>query len=362
VERPARFPTTEAELDDWSVYADWLMTQGDERGESMAHELAVPADPQHIGAWQNEWGRRPGDDELGWSVTIARCLGHVRAVEIRNTGLMSRQVILPKLASLFRTEAAALLEHLDIEYDGGRKYWRQLFNALPAACARLTLRLDLSQDPLILKRVIEVVDRWIRSSVRELELVGYRYETTALSLLDDRFDVVAIHHPRQPTRWADRLSRTRTVKLRVPEISGELVGHSRCVVGRPGDAAIVQPQLRRAVALSRPTLLDLHRRHGPIPVRLQITQNFPERHDLYGYEGRIDLGSRGDVALWRVGDAWTLRVSQTPSNSIHRNGELVPSGQEVPIDDGDRIAIGDAEGTFLVRDVATRLGAEFVPS
>jgi uncharacterized protein (TIGR02996 family) len=46
VNRPGRLPTNASELDEWSVYADYLQTRGDPRGELIAYELALPEVPE----------------------------------------------------------------------------------------------------------------------------------------------------------------------------------------------------------------------------------------------------------------------------------------------------------------------------
>jgi hypothetical protein len=46
MEAPARLPQTEDDLADWAVYADWLQTRGDSRGDALAAELALPAAPE----------------------------------------------------------------------------------------------------------------------------------------------------------------------------------------------------------------------------------------------------------------------------------------------------------------------------
>ena len=48
---PAHLPTREADLADWSVYADQLLAEGHPLGELIALDLSLPADPTDEQRW-----------------------------------------------------------------------------------------------------------------------------------------------------------------------------------------------------------------------------------------------------------------------------------------------------------------------
>ncbi|MBA2544284.1 MAG: hypothetical protein H0V17_31860, partial [Deltaproteobacteria bacterium] len=79
---PPGLPRSVEDLDDWSVYADHLMTIGDPRGERIAFELAVPAEPttDQLAAFQAQARRASHRDAL---IGMSWCLDHVRTLELR---------------------------------------------------------------------------------------------------------------------------------------------------------------------------------------------------------------------------------------------------------------------------------------
>ena len=143
---PDRLPTSVKDLDEWSVYADFLQTRGDSRGERIAYELALPVEPESAAlrvfhTLVRDAGRFP----VGVQVAIS--LGHVRALVLRASPgpRLSHRVYGPLDGTLawvrdfFLDPKAALIEELRFVYVPGEhvSQWKRLFAALPDRCSRV---------------------------------------------------------------------------------------------------------------------------------------------------------------------------------------------------------------------------------
>jgi hypothetical protein len=340
MEPPARLPETEADLAEWSVYIDWLLQRGDRRGDLLALELALPADPtlQALGAWRgmarHVYRDRP-TTPIGW------CLGHVRTLGL-GTPLGAPPIsrsILGNAHGLMRSEPGWRVEHLEVlvDPDDDRRPWRRLFAGLPASCRRVTFKFTQWSAAW----VAELIDL-LPESVRELEVSPQHVRVEASGVprtsIGDRFDVVGfggtVIDPPLAEEIADALSRSHAVKVRVSSFAAPLPW-DRCLLGGSGDGALLQPDLRAGFMLPRWTLLTLQRRFGPVPVRAQLAATLPEDHLIHG------------MHLVRRGSSWTLH--RTASVQVHRAGApLLPD--IVPLLDGDHLAFRTAEYVFVAGD------------
>jgi hypothetical protein len=374
--RPAHLPATEADLAEWSVYADWLIEQGDPLGERLAFELALPALPDRdvIAAFHERVKRhyRPGG-----ATPLAWCLGCVRTLAVepdmqrmaRSAATTNRGAV-AQAGDALRHPDYAVLESVSIAYDGSdERRWRKLFASLPASCTRMSLGLiGVFDDAAIAGTVAH-----IPGTVRDLTVYPVdRSRAVQAGLapgniarfVDDRFDVVEI--PATVDELAAALARTDRVRIRMTRAEAALVD-PRVVFGRPGDAALLQPARLRAVPVPRATLLAQQRRYGPIPARTQIARTLPEDHALGAWEGIITVYVGGDLV--RRGDDWTLRAPLQPSGResmatpmTRVDGAAITPGRAVAVGDGSRIAIDDVEVTLVnaaggmpMREIVARL-------
>ena len=358
MQAPARLPASEADLAEWSVYVDWLLERGERRGELLARELALPSapEPESLQAWL-ALARRPYHEPR--AMPIAWCLGHARTLEIvpprrymihpaapPDSAISNARAFL-QAAPGSRLEALRVL----IEPDDLRP-WRRLFAVLPASCRRVTLGLTAWPD----ERAAAEIVGMLPASVRELELRPERWAAASAPLLaafvDDRFELVGIGDVGIDAalggQLAAALARSHAVRLRVSRFEAAPLPWERCVLGRPGDAALLEPDRRRGLLLPRWSLLALQRRFGPVPVRAQLAARLPEGYELSVHGGFILTRSSSCPKLVRRGEVWTLRGSdKTP---VWCNGARVPHSQILPIHEGDRIRIGPAEYVLFTRD------------
>ncbi|HWO22559.1 MAG TPA: hypothetical protein VNO30_27560 [Kofleriaceae bacterium] len=375
MDRPARLPITQDELDEWSVYADWLQSRGDPRGERIALELALPAAPAPaaLAAFQ---ARGATAVPAGEGIVPTLALGYIQALTVaRASGTYTVEAeALERARALLVTEAGALVEEVDFAFDPG-KHLRAagaLLAALPPTCRRLGL--DLC-GPISDDAAAELAAH-LPPHVRELALRAYGVRlariglTGMLTWIDDRFDAVEVRFKRSTfdvalghlqvdrARLAERAGQARHVRQRWTAIDAPFPP-GRVEVGRPGEAALVDLRRRFAIALSRPGAVE----HGedrappPLPIRALRAGHSREGHGAFLYatdEAEPGLALRSaSVALDRHGDAWTLthHAWQADGGAIRVDGAAVAPGESVPIHDGSLIHSEHWTFTLVTADV-----------
>jgi hypothetical protein len=346
-----RFPTTLGELDDWSVYADFLMTRGDGRGELIAHELALgePIDPAAVQAFHEL--ARPLCRQ-GRTATFGFCLGHIRTIAVGWGWRPLRHLLGPdagtlaRIRDVLRTPIASRLEELKLPMREGENPWhlRQLLGAVPLPCRRVELRIAGPWSTAALEDVIGLVP----PHVRELAVAGEwppHWGPALGAAVRDRFDVVALTCG---SAWrhfelaspAAAVTATSHVRLRLDEWIEALAG-DRTVVGAPGAAALVHTGRRRAIAIPRWPLILLQSHYGLVPVRTQLARSLAEGLAVtQGFEDLATSPARAGAYLMRRGDRWTVRDPDQPPR---------------PVQLGDHLAVGDGGWRLVTAETATAL-------
>jgi uncharacterized protein (TIGR02996 family) len=333
---PPPFPRSEADLEAWAVYADWLQLRGDprdqRRGELIVRELALPVAPslEEVTAFQRASRRVCGDRRAS---PIAWCLGHARALRIRTRQVkMGRATgadhgTLASVRDLLASPVGRSLETLELPITPREPMaiWRRLMAVLPPSCVRVGL--ELHGPPSA---------EWndaIPTTVRELRLLAGQSQWL-LPFVGDRFDVVEIHDP--PRHLVpDLLDHTTTMRLRVRRAIGL---SPRVELGAPDDAVLAAPMLREAVSLARWNPFDLQWRYGRIPARAQLAAQLPEGHGISVHRSRLVSGAGS--TLVRRGESWTFRFeTRGPDMS------MIPRAI-FPIRDGDRLTLDGVECVF----------------
>ena len=314
-------PASEADLADWSVYADYLLAQGDPRGELIATDLALPAAPapEQIATFRAlAKGLLPAREKT----PVAWTLGHARTIDISAQSFKLGKMGIGPAASacdFLATPPAQRIEEVstNVVVWNNADEWARIAAALPASCRHIVVRGRR-----------EAIPSWLVASLPPTvrELSGIHVGGDAVS---DRFDVVTLH------RAFDRnardsivpaLLRTRSVKLRVGDAHAMIgVPWERVVfTATPGDAALVRRG--RAITLSARTLLQRQRWFGPINVRAQLARTVPEKMEQH-------------LDLVRHADRWTVRGHVDIRASL--NGVPLPHDQVITVAHGDRIGIDD---------------------
>jgi hypothetical protein len=330
---PPPFPRTTADLEEWSVYGDYLQGQGDPRGELIAHELALPEALVTAAVREYQALATPIWRQRG-TVRFAISLGHLRAMRIMSQPgqKLSRHGVAPSAGTianagdLLRTAAAQTLEELDIAYQPGSddKLWTRLFAGVPSRCTRLYIALVPRFDP---SQVAELLAR-IPGHVRELTLHSFRERarvTDVVALVDDRFDVIdtSSYVDAEPSVW---LANTQHVRLRVRRTTSPSLP-PRVELGAPGDAILVGLDGQGAMSVRQWRLLELEQRYGRIPIRTLLARGLPEETRVFA------------SIFVRRGDRFTIRGSAKAV--VACNGAVIPEGELHVATYGDRLRFGD---------------------
>ena len=358
VKPPDRLPTSVNDLDEWSVYADFLQTRGDPRGERIAYELALPAEPEPA-ALRVFHTLASDARRFPVGVQAAVSLGHVRALMLRASPgpRLSHGVYGPLDGTLawvrdfFLDPEAALVEELHFVYVPGDHiaHWKRLFAALPRRCSRVDvfLRVPIGAPDiaalisLLPEQVREVTIAWADSRRPTAASVE-----TALPFIDDRFELVdASSMMASLAQIRERLEASKHVRIRIATTT-ETSLPSRIDVGRPGDAALTNPSTLAIGTIPRWPLLDLQRRYGVLPIRTQLARQIAESYTIgvgAGGDLRVGLGG-GDLV--RRGDRWTVRGDE--ERPLWKNGTLLAANAVEPLEDGDRLRFdhNTSEWTF----------------
>jgi uncharacterized protein (TIGR02996 family) len=313
------FPATEADLAEWAVYADWLISHGDPRGELIAHELALPAMPDRepLAVFHALGARSCKQREhspIGWCLGHARTLTlHGRATKRGEWGAVDHGT-LANVHQLLGQPIGARLEELACVYWPRQqpRGWQRVFSALPPTCRRVMLTLTgqwTSTD-------VDELVAWLPRTVQELAL-SHAYSRPPTNARDhyarfvtDRFAVVELLDYAVSTllqdQLADAFAATHTVALRVRHLElRRRLGSDRCHLGSPFAAGLTGS---RFVAVLEPwPLILMQGRYGVMPIRAQIARELPEDHGL-GPDGDGYLrASPGSADLVRRGSRWTIR-------------------------------------------------------
>ncbi|HEY1818084.1 MAG TPA: hypothetical protein VGG74_37335 [Kofleriaceae bacterium] len=356
MEPPFKLPAGEADLAEWAVYGDWLLTKGDPMGELIAHELALPAiaDREPLAEFHRLAAR--SCKERQHSLT-AWCLGHVRTLSLVTRARIKlsrgREPIEHGLLANVHQQLlghAARLEELGCHYVPGSepKAWRRLFAALPPTCRRVAVKLLGSWTA----GAVDELVGWLPSTVCELAIEPSELSRGSRGLVaqfvTDRFALVELDRcdpdSAAPDQLAEALAATRTVRLRVRDVDlARRLAPDRHEVGSSRAAGLVTDGGRIAV-LEPWSLEELQSRYGVIPVRAQIARLLPEGYSLSSLQGSPRASPWG-THLVRRGTQWTIRSSD--DFRVWQHGE--PLAAITELHDGDEVEIQDGYSTARVR-------------
>jgi len=347
---PPPFPHSEAELEPWHVYADWLLEARDPRGPLVALDLSMPADPsatardrlrraaQRLKRIRREIRR---DVELGW------CLGHVRTMRVGYAAAPDA------LARALGDPTMQLLEEVTLSApvaDLLTPEWAACLRALPPSCRVVAVGMSDSAG-----EAMRLVDA-LPPSVTTIAVAIARPEL----FVSDRLAEVDVRCPfddlEQLARLLAALRSTTRVRVRVASMPASPSVHPRIVVGRPGDAAFFADSPPRVMTLPRLSLLTLQEEHGLLPIRTLLARALPERRTVTSMMPRGAIGyGMPEVNLTRAPDGRTRIRSRDYRGwlGLTLNGAPLPTSGWALLSDGDRLAVGGVAWTF-VEDVARR--------
>ena len=353
---PATFPRDDAELADWSVYADELMLEGDRLGELIAHDLATPANPsdeqlkRFAANTQRCWRARKTLD-AGWA------LGHVRELAAwgQPRKMMRRMGTDPiddgtlaRLHDILCTPALARLEKITVAtaWEPKPPLLRRALAALPASCTSARIAGNSLDRPSTMLDLLPAHVTRLAVDVRRLNDVA--------QLVDDRFEEIEL--PRIEDRDAPAIARALAATSRVRiAVALVVLRDGERVVLRAG-AGFIQTNPRRVVTLGEPSLCAVQRHYGVVPIRAQLARALPAPYWVSAHDGLIVAGPDFGSTLMRRGDAWTLRgEGGLDPFPIALRGSLLAPGQIAPIHDGDVVSIDGVEAVFCTHDLAARL-------
>jgi len=331
VNQPDHLPQCEADLEDWSVYADALLTAGHPRGEWIARDLAVPATPtDEQRATLAEFGQssRVRGVELVWS------LGHIKHLVIapeQRRPLGRDRIGAPSAASieyaieLMQRATGRLVEHVEVPAIAiaDRASWQRLFAAIPPTCAKLTAYMDRPRTHEV-DDLLPLIPAHVRTLVLPTRPFRMHQEQVIRCIASGRFDELDLTDAPWPADALDEIEEAiarSAVRLRVGMFD-QRVRHARVVLGGDGEGAIVLRAIRRAVVLPRWAPYELQAVLGVIGIREWLARTHPETYWISpaGDDVRIEPGKFGNCG--RRGDAWTC--------------EPLPRGAELVTGDVDR--------------------------
>ncbi|HEY0255066.1 MAG TPA: hypothetical protein VGC41_26245 [Kofleriaceae bacterium] len=351
---PARLPRTEAELADWSVYADQLLLEGDRLGEMLASELALPARPtsDQIEAFKRTmrprcWSPR-STMQAGWA------FGHLRELFVWiGRASAPRQIdegTLGNLRDMLRSPIASRLERIEVVtwWTLGMTALRRTLAALPASCTCVASRIPA---PLPHAGPLARIADFLPPHVTELVLEGTHGFDFA-SQIDDRLAVVELPSI-EPVRaqLGAILGRTSRVRLRVRVLA---LSDLRDRIELCDGAGLVETKTRRAHALPPPAMHLQQEVFGTIPVRSQLARTTPEHYDVRIDQGQLRATTGVRVnRLMKHDGTWTLLADHRDHERHLLDGRALPPGVH-EVHDSSRITFGTIETVFLTHDFATR--------
>lgn len=288
------FPQTEAELADWAVYADWLLTRGDRRGELITYELQLPpvlerAQRAEFHAHAQQVCRQQRE-----RVKFGFCLGHIRTIDLQRMRVKMGGDEGPDRGTLANVTdllaGDARIERLTLAWRPGQHphHLRRLLAALPTSCRRVEVHPITALSP----DGADWLNGHVPAHVREVALVGGRGFT----------------------------------ELRA----------------QPQRAALVDIRGSHRMPIWRWTLLELQAKYGIVPVRAQLTRALAETFQLPRAVAPA-IGRGHHRHLLCQGDRWT--VSSCANLELWRNEEPVGVAYE-PLEPGDLLRFADATWRF----------------
>lgn len=355
VEAPT-LPRTLDDLEDWSVYADHLLTIGDPLGERIVADLALPEMPttEQLRAFRALVGRHTQSSQ---TMVRSWCLGLIRTLELRsrdNAGVFYlEQGALAHARDVLRSRAASRLEELVIPTPKSEDtHYRRLLTALPASCTRVTIT-DLRSNADALEFVLDCLP----PTVTELGLRLFKWSKAATCAVRDRFEVVDVALVKRMDELDDlvpALAFTKAVLVRIGAFHG--LPPARLELGGPEDAAIValDPRPDRYVLGQPPKLVPvdarmawtLPRDRAPVvtlPVRELLAAETEIKSVCLDPDPAVE---HPRMTLRRRNGAWTAK-SWAP---LAIDEQEIALKTVVPIRDGARFEIGGRRGVFFSRE------------
>ncbi|MFT3691816.1 MAG: hypothetical protein QM831_01660 [Kofleriaceae bacterium] len=316
---PAHLPRSEADLADWSVYADELLREGDPLGELIALDLSLPRPDEAFRslAAQHCWNMRDGLD-ASWT------LGFIRELTL-SSDQMPRIVpdenTFDRVRNLFVDRIGSRMDTLMIPLGGGsgvRPTVARILPALPATCRTVFVTV-WGTGPIDLVPIVDALPE----TVREFVVL-----TTQLAHIDavisDRFDQVRLMFV-GGMPWAAieaALARTSRVVLRLHDAQRDRFGNRVVTVADTGFVTTSH----HIWSCNDHSQLYLQRVHGVTPARAQLHHTLAELHEVMPR-----------VKLTRIGDRWT------------RDGEA--------LNDGQVVRVGAEQAMFCTHDLVARAKA-----
>ena len=339
--RPARLPTTEAELADWSVYADQLQQEGEPLGEMIAFDLSQPAHPtpEAIAEYQAQFAKRCWTHrqtvEVVWTLGYARSFGFRR--DPKKMSPTIDEGTLANARDFLRSEAAGLLEELVLIFSGSSRPMERMLAALPATCTHVRV-FDRWRNEHHLVEMITALPRQVTHVA--LTTIPALSPESARILVDDRFEQVTIQRAdHAPLETA--LHSTERVRVELGVVSGRLE-HPRCVWAGAANAGLVDIAARRANAMHRMSTFTTQRRYGLVPIRAQLERFVAEPNDF--------LLGQVDVRIVHRGRQFTV----SSGRALDVDGVRVEPHAVVAITDGARIRGEGIDAIFLTHDLDRR--------
>lgn len=358
-------PHTPADLDEWSVYADYLMTRGDPKGERIARELAIPAvpTPDQLAAFRAIAPRRGVQPDA--AVSLAWCLDHVRVLRLRQPDLHHHwrprrpsPGALTNTYNLLRGPTLACLEHLEVPVpDRLDREYARLFARIPPTCRRVSLPCPDATPPAVIDELIGMLP----SHVRELVLTSGSAALVA-RFATSRFDRIVLPQASSEVVVAlwPVLDAQPHLVLEVRRVHARF--HPRTRLGDARDAGLVDLQARPdhlvaidgplAHVIARRNPLELQDRFGVIPARAQVADTIPQHH-------QVEIGPSlpnhlaPALQLARRGDRWTARSLI----DFVIDGVAIAANQIVPLPDGAQLGVDGWRARFFARDLDARARA-----
>jgi hypothetical protein len=345
---PPAYPRSEADLEAWHVYADWLLEARDPRGPLIALDLSLPSQPSSVA---RDRLRRAAQRlkrvhrEIRNDADLAWCLGHVRTMRVRldaDPAAVARALADPTMQLLEEILLDIPVEQLISDESNE---WRALLGALPASCR--TVGVDVSESRSDAARLLDALPPWV-TTVAVLRGRPELFVSDRLAEVDARCPLATVD---QLGALLTALASTTSVRVRVASLPAAPDVHARIVVGRPGDALFVAARPPRVMTLPRLTLLAMQEEHGLLAIRTILGRALPERRTVMSLvaPGAIGYGMP-EVNLTRAPDG-RYRVRSRDYRGFLRlalNGTPLPSNAWMPLTDGDRLSVAGVDWTFRV--------------
>lgn len=335
------FPRTEAELVDWSVYADALMRDGDPRGEVIAKELAASAVPP-----------KKLVPPPAIAVPHARAtwtLGHLRDLWIEpkhHDHELDRAQLEALIALLESPDAAQLETLLIISHWSALPLLRRVFAVLPKRCTRV-----IARQPQIYATAgtdMGVIASLMPDHVTELAL-SWNWMTNLEAAIDDRFSVLDLPAIREQdvAPVVAGLARTSRVRVRVQQLEPI---HERVVTfDGPGFLATTK---RHATAILPRSRWDLQQSHGVLPIRAQLNRSLPTAYTVQDHVTTLSATIGGNHLIHR-GGTWSLRAEF--DNVFSVDGVELEADHAAKLHDGVLIRMNRTVATFVTHGLQERL-------